>query len=144
MTNPVRLEFHAYRVVPFLIFGNFVRILDKVFLHRSDFIRKNEEAFSIRYRLEYQVERNEADWMRSKSEQLWIGLLICKILKIRAQTLFFHKPELTMSASNSRQMLETKDDATAAVKRILDGNVSRFEMVPLDEYNKIAKLRSQH
>ncbi len=33
-------------------------------------------------------------------------------------------------------MLETKDDAAAAVKRILDGNES-----PFDEYNKTAKLR---
>ncbi len=49
-----------------------------------------------------------------------------------------------MSGSNSRQMLETKDDALAAVKRILDGNESRFKMVPFDEYNRIAKLWSQY
>ena len=58
--------------------------------------------------------------------------------------MFFHKPKLTMSASSSRQMLETKYDDTAAAKCILDDNESPFKMVPFDEYNKTAKLRSQY
>ncbi len=56
-------------------------ILEMVFLHRGGFKRKKGETSSIRYGLEHQIGRKEADWMKSKSEQLRIRLLICKILK---------------------------------------------------------------
>ena len=46
--------------------------------------------------------------------------------------------------SRSRELLETREDAVATVQRILAGNESRFEMVSFQQYNTVAKLRSQH
>ncbi len=49
-----------------------------------------------------------------------------------------------MSSSSSKQLLETRDEGCPAVQRILKGDESRFEMVPFEKFNAIARLRSQH
>ena len=49
-----------------------------------------------------------------------------------------------MSSSNDRQLLSNRDDAIAAVSRILNKTSSNFEMVPFHNYNSAAKLRSPH
>ena len=49
-----------------------------------------------------------------------------------------------MNASESRQILESRYDACTAVRQILKGNHTRFEMVDFEQYNRIAKLRSRH
>ena len=44
----------------------------------------------------------------------------------------------------SRQLLETREQAIIVVKELIRGNSTRFELVPFEKYNTIAKLRSQH
>ena len=53
----------------------------------------------------------------------------------------------TVTINNSprnRQILNTKESACLFVQRMLNGNDTRFEMVPFLAYNKNAKLHSQH
>ena len=57
------------------------------------------------------------------------------------------RSDTTASMNNSpidRQILNTKESACAVVQRMLNGNDTRFEMVPFLAYIKNAKLRSQH
>ena len=49
-----------------------------------------------------------------------------------------------MTTSTSRQLLETREDACSTVQKILHGEAARFEMIPFDKYNRIARLRSPH
>ena len=49
-----------------------------------------------------------------------------------------------MNASNSQQILESREDVYAAVHQILKGNHTRFEILDFERSNRIAKLRSQH
>ena len=44
----------------------------------------------------------------------------------------------------SRQLLETKEEARSAIARILKGDNSRFQVVPFEKFNTVAKLRSRH
>ena len=48
-----------------------------------------------------------------------------------------------MSALSNRQLLETKDNASGALQRILNNRDSRFEMFPFEKYSETGKLRSQ-
>ncbi len=49
-----------------------------------------------------------------------------------------------MSDVQSRQLLETKDQAISVVKRLLNERDSYFELVEFEKFNNIAKLLSQH
>ena len=49
-----------------------------------------------------------------------------------------------MSSSRSRQILATKEEAIVVVRRVLNGDDTRFDLVPFETYNKNAKLRSEH
>ena len=54
------------------------------------------------------------------------------------------KPHTTTATSVNRQIREKRDDASAAIKRIINGNTTNFEMVPFGRLNKVARLRSIH
>ena len=49
-----------------------------------------------------------------------------------------------MSSNISRRILETKDDASNVVSRILKKEDTQFELVDFAKYNKTARLRSEH
>ena len=49
-----------------------------------------------------------------------------------------------MIDSESRQILESRDDACAAARQILRENHTRFEMIDFERYSRIAKLRWRH
>ncbi len=50
----------------------------------------------------------------------------------------------TLSNVRNRQLLETKDQAIPVANRLLNGTDSCFELVELEKFNAVAKLRSQH
>ena len=52
--------------------------------------------------------------------------------------------QFTMSQSQTRQHIITRDDALTADKSLLKEENNRFELVPFEKYNTHAKLRSQH
>ncbi len=43
----------------------------------------------------------------------------------------------TMATSEKLRTLETRDDASAAIKQILCGNTERSELVPSDRFKKL-------